>query len=420
MILMYTYRLLAFVLVLITLCAPGVRAQTIEGSAGNWRSVTQHDADVSGAKELHVNRVQGNITLKGGNTSRISIIERLTMNSKTEIQAQNGASSAKLKIVRSGNVIELTSSDQNSLLRGASYEITLPAAMRVLIDVPSGNLVVSDLQNQVHLDTGSGNVEVGNVTGPVEIRSGSGNILLNNIRSTIVVNTSAGNVTATTIKSTLSVTTGGGNVEVADASGDVSLTTAGGSVVVRKIGGNARVFTSGGDISAQKIQGKLDASTSGGNIDLVDIVGRTSVSTSGGSIEGRNLSSWISAETSAGDVRLVGVRDGFQVIAEVGNVYVELEDARFLSRIDASIEGRFGNVTLILPESMNGQVSAVVSENGSVEFKNPGSRVEIIRERPSTQGDTLRRADYKIGSGGGRIATSTTSGRINISIRTNQ
>lgn len=419
MIRMRTYKLIVVILFIGVGAFQDLQAQTVEGRSGNWRSVVQHDADASGAEELRVDQIVGNVTVKGAQTSRITIIERLSLSSDTENQARTVASSSKLVVLRTGSSIELSSSDKNYPVRGASYEITVPLAMQVYIDVSSGNVLVSDVQNLIHLDTGSGNLSVRNVVGPVEMRSGAGNVNGDTIQKEAVLNTGAGNVTVKATKSKLTVTSGGGNVFVEGAAGSVILTTAGGNVNVNKIDGNARLFTSGGDISAHDVQGSLSASTSGGEIDMSNMAGTVDVSTSGGNIEGRNFAGWINAETNAGDVRLTGVRNGFNLISEVGNVHVEMEDSRFLSAASASIEARFGNVTLVVPHNMNGQISAMVFESGSVEFKNPGSTVETIRERPSSKGESLRRAEYKLGSGGGRIALSTRSGRIDLSIRKN-
>lgn len=413
------YKLLVVILFIGVGDIQDLQAQTIEGRSGNWRSVVQHDADASGAKELRVDQIVGNVTVRGAQTSKITIIERLTLSSDTENQARTVASSSKLVVLRSGNTIEVSYSDKNYPVRGASYEITVPFALQVYVDVSSGNVLVSDVQNRIHLDTGSGNLGVKNVVGPVEMRSGAGNLNGDTIQKEAVLNTGAGNVNVKATKSTLTVTTGGGSVFIKGASGSVILTTAGGNVNINKIGGNARLFTSGGDISAHDVQGNLSAATSGGEIDMSNLAGTVDVSSSGGSIKGHNFAGWINAETNAGDVRLIGVKNGFNLISEVGNVHVELEDSRFLATGNASIEGRFGNVTLVVPRNMNGHISAMVFENGSVEFKKGGSVVETIRERPSSKGESLRRAEYKLGSGGGRIALSTRSGRIDLSIQKN-
>ncbi|MDA1028614.1 MAG: hypothetical protein O3B41_06125 [Bacteroidetes bacterium] len=413
------YKLLAVILLIGVGAVQELHAQTVEGRSGNWRSVVQHDADASGAKELRVDHIVGNVTVKGAQTSRITIIERLSLTSDSENQARTAASSSKLVVLRTGNTIELSSSDKTYPVRGASYEITVPFALRIYVDISSGNVLVSGVQNVIHLETGSGNLDVKNVVGPVEMRSGAGNVNGDTIQKETVLNTGAGNVTVRATKSTLTVTSGGGNVSIEEATGNVSLTTAGGNVNINKIGGDARLFTSGGDISAQDVRGSLSASTSGGEIDMSNMSGSVDVSTSGGSIKGRNFAGWINAETNAGDVRLTGVRNGFNLISEVGNVHVELEDSKFLATGNASIDGRYGNVTLVVPRNMNGLISAMVFESGSVEFKNPGSAVETIRERPSSKGESLRRAEYKLGSGGGRIALSTRSGRIDLSIRKN-
>jgi len=409
-----TYRAAAFLVIAIFLIDVAA-AQTLQGRSGNWQYSSMSDADASGATELVLSGLVGNVTVKGSNTTRISITESFTLTSDSESDARRDAEAAKITVVRSGNRMELRYSRPEIRLRGSSYEVVIPASMQVNLDVTSGNLIVSEINSSVRLDTGSGNVNILNVSGPVEIRSGAGNITLENVSSEIEVNTGAGNVLARKLRSDLAVTSGGGNAEITDVVGDIKIVTAGGEVFVEDIQGKAELYTSGGNITARAIGGSLEASTSGGEIEVSDVEGVSYLRTYGGGVRANNMAASIRAESSAGDIRLTGLRGSFQVLSEVGNIFVQMDSASFMSSGGATIEGRFGNVTLVLPVQMKGRVLASVSDNGSVLFKNPGPQVKILKERATSRSDEVRRAEYEVGSGGGQISVTTRSGNIEIS-----
>ena len=395
--------------------APTVHAQRIEGSAGNWRLTTQHDTDAQGASDFLIRSVIGQIIVKGTNGSRISVVEKITYHANSEPVGLQRNRKGALSFVRSGNTIELVRLGEDEATHTAVYEVSVPARLLVHVDIASGNVEVADVQAEVQIETGAGNVGLKNIQDRVSVRSGSGNIELSGVHQFASIHTGAGNVTALDLKSGIDVTTGGGNVTTRGVRGNVKVVTAGGALIVSDVSGNAILFTSGGNISATRVLGRLEASSSGGEIEALDIGGRTELSTNGGGIRAENISGSFRAETMAGDVVLKKMKFAFDIIAEVGNVSVFLDDASFLNSKDASIEGGYGNISIQLPKDVNGSISAIVTESGSVVFNSPGSGAQITRERPSLRGEQVRKASYSFGQGGGRISVSTRSGQITIS-----
>jgi hypothetical protein len=125
------------------------------------------------------------------------------------------------------------------------------------------------------------------------------------------------------------VRTGGGDVEQKDTTGSANLRTSGGNVVAKNLGGTVELRTSGGDIVADSIRGDVDADTSGGDVRLLNIDGRIRGNTSGGSVRcslaGSNRG--ISATTSGGDVELIlprTVNGDVQAMTSGGDVTSDL------------------------------------------------------------------------------------------------
>ena len=392
-----------------------VKGQRIEGTPGNWNLKTSHDADAKGATEFVVRNLVGQIRITGTDGSRISIVEVIKSQSKNEpLSLQSGRKEA-LSLVREGTVVRLTGSDERNATYSTSYEIGIPSNLAVRVDVSSGNIEVVSVQSDVRIETGAGNVGMNQISGSVSLRSGSGNITVTEMGGSVVIHTGAGNVSATKINANLNVTTGGGNVTTRTIEGNVRVVTAGGALTATDVKGNTTLFTSGGNIVASNLGGSLEASTSGGEIEVSYVEGRAEVSSNGGGIRASNILGSFRAETMAGDVVLSDIRNSFEIRAEVGNVSVSLADATFLATKDASIDGGYGNITIQLPKEMNGSISAVVTESGSVVYNGAGMGAQLTRERPTVRGEQIRRATYTFGQGGGRISVSTRSGRITIS-----
>lgn len=161
----------------------------------------------------------------------------------------------------------------------------------------------------------------------------------------------------------VSVRTGGGNIDLKDTVGSVKLNTSGGDVTARNLDGVVSLRTSGGSITADKVRGDVEAKTSGGDVRLLNIDGKINGHTSGGNVR----------------VSLVGDNRG----------------------ISATTSG--GNVELILPRNVSGDVSASTS-GGNVSTGLPITTT-VLKER---------RLEGKLNGGGQPIEARTSGGDIRL------
>jgi len=374
--------------------------------------------DAQGATTLTIHRMNGNVLIQAKDTQSVTVVEKRNATSGT---SRKPSANEYLSIQRRGVQIEITSSGEG-FRPDAQYVVTMPISLALSVDLYAGNVDALDVQGDVDINSGAGNLSVTRIGARVDLRTGSGNVVLKDIVGAATVNSGAGNVTATHLKSSFTGTTGGGNIDVDDVMGQVKIVTAGGNLGLRNVTGNAQVFSSGGSITALSMKGQLDASTSGGNIQLTDISGETRASTNGGDIRATKISSFIRAETMAGNINMSEVSGGFDVLSEVGDVTIDISDTRFLNKRDASIDSNFGNIRVRIPRSMNGIIFAQVAGNGSIEFKNPGEVAKELTDRNS--GDrssksvgSVKRSEYQIGTGGGRISLGARNGKIQITIQ---
>lgn len=378
--------------------------------AQNTTSLPEQSVEARGVTSVRISKLVGDFVIQATDTQKVTVVE------KRRLSGGGQSSQNQIAVQRNGNLIDITSPN-GTVGRGSSFVVTIPFSVALSVDLYNGNIDVMDVKKDVEVNTGSGNISVARLGAQVDLRTGSGNIVLNDVSGTSTVNSGAGNVSATNIRSALMITTGGGNVDIDQVLGALRVITAGGNLGIRKVTGSSQLFTSGGNIAAVEMKGEIDASTSGGDIIFSDISGSIQASTNGGNIKATRLSSYIRAHTIAGNIQLSDVSGGFDVISEVGDVTIDVSNSRFLSNQNASIESNFGNVRLRIPSSMNGLISAQVSGNGSIEFKNPGSNVKVLSNRSTEGRDQVKRAEYQVGNGGGRISLGARTGKIEITIK---
>ncbi len=160
-----------------------------------------------------------------------------------------------------------------------------------------------------------------------------------------------------------------------------------------------KISVSGGDVRAANLRGNVEIETSGGNITLDSIGGRTRLETSGGDIAIRGSGGEVHAETSGGSIRLETVS---------GHVYAETSGGDIEARVKCDTvaihcETSGGDITLYLPETVKGSISAGTS-GGSVglELKNFRGKIEEGEIHGS------------INEGGGKISLETSGGDIRV------
>jgi Putative adhesin len=157
--------------------------------------------------------------------------------------------------------------------KDVDYDVTVPAATLVQIQIDSGSVSVNGISG-VTIDTNNGSLDVENIQGPVNAHTESGDITGRNIKGQTVVNGSSGSIRLDNITGQLQAVTNSGDVIVRQSalSGQSKLKTSSGSV--RYDGsladnGSYDMSTNSGDISMtlpDNAAFQLNASTGSGNV----------------------------------------------------------------------------------------------------------------------------------------------------------
>ena len=144
------------------------------------------------------------------------------------------------------------------------FEVTLPAAMPVVIDDDSGSIVVSNTGPTV-IDDDSGSIEARNIRGTLTINDDSGSIEIDTVAGNVIIEDDSGEIVAKNVQ---------GNVEIEDDSGSITVARVSGSLRIRE--------DSSGSILVQNVRGDVLVDEDGsGGIDVADVGGRFTVSRKG-------------------------------------------------------------------------------------------------------------------------------------------
>lgn len=181
---------------LLKLARPGVLALLIIVFAGCSALTKKHEkVDIeyfninpSGKTKLVLNNVNGNIKIKDGPDSNISVrAEKIAYVSKKDMDKK--LDNISILIDTSGNVIRIDSETRKkkSLFSFSfkkndkvNYDIELPPNFDVQIDNTNGNVNISGLQGEIETDIINGNIKLDNVTGKtvLDITNGKVNAAL--------------------------------------------------------------------------------------------------------------------------------------------------------------------------------------------------------------------------------------------------
>ncbi len=252
----------------------------------------------------------------------------------------------------------------------ADVELWLPAATTLTIETACGDIEVQGVVADASLTTAFGDVRMNGATGKVVARSSSGAIELSEVAGDVEANSSFGDVTLRHCS--------GARLVAHTSSGAVTCSDA----------GKARIeLTSNfGDVKLRGGRGEVIADSRSGSIRIDQFTGSAHVRAGFGSIELEGVFSAVDAETSSGDVEL---RCG-EIPADRG---------------DYVLASRFGDVELVAPETLSGDLDAR-TRFGSVDC-------QITR---AASGDTTRddHLVMQLRGGGAPIRLSTDSGDVRI------
>ncbi len=379
---------------------------TFKKERGGYTATVSEKFEVSIGGDLRMDDLEGDITISGGKSGEVELIQEVYLEADDEAEAQKIFEELRAAIKKVGNSIEVTGPGGLGMHRApradriyttkqmldverklaiihrgadysASYTVHVPENFNVDASTSGGDVNLSDLKGEARLRTAGGDVDVTNVTGPTDVKTSGGDVTARNLEGVIDLETSGGDVrlsdsrtgpfrletaggdiTVQRLTGEVRAATSGGNVEARDVEGELDLRTSGGDITLTNVkGAYSRASTSGGDVEARTVVGNVDLRTSGGMVIATQVQGRVLGRTSGGDVEVSAITGETDISTSGGDLDMSGIQGALTGKTSGGNVRARVEKGGKLSGpIRLSTSG--GEIELRLPADIQASVSA--------------------------------------------------------------
>ena len=251
---------------------------------------------VTGPVDLEVRTSSGGIVINRGGAGQVVI--------HASIRASNngwfsGDVSDRIReiennppIEQNGNVIRIGHFTDNDRQRNISisYDIQVPAEVRVHSRTGSGHIRINSVNGPVDASTGSGGIDIDSVPSDVRLETGSGSIRLNHVAGSARGHTGSGSIEGDGIGGGSSVNTSakfqGKASEGSNAPGRsyLDFETGSGSIRLQNVTGELKARTGSGNIEAEGQQaGDWELHTGSGGIRVrlpqtakFDLMARTS------------------------------------------------------------------------------------------------------------------------------------------------
>jgi hypothetical protein len=228
---------------------------------------------VSGNADIDVATGSGAITVTRGSAGQV-VIHAVIRASDNGWFSGGSDPAARIKeiqdnppIEQSGNIIRIGHFHDSDRQRNISisYDIQVPADVRLHTRTGSGHIRISRVNGPVEASTGSGGIEIGEVSSDVRLQTGSGDIDINNVTGQVRAHTGSGSIGGQKLgaKSMLP----SGTPSAASANSYLDLQTGSGSIRLQNIAGELKARTGSGNIEAEGQQtGDWDLNTGSGGI----------------------------------------------------------------------------------------------------------------------------------------------------------
>lgn len=404
-------RFTFLILIAAVISSWSTQAQEISGTGTDRVFERSYRMDLSGHDTIHFKDMGSEMELSVTEGTELVIFQEIPVGDRSRSEAMDFGLEFGLELSVNADRAEVESDGEP---RGTSYEILIPEGIHVDFGTEWGTIEASGLTNDLTIRHGGGEIELDNIGGDVSIRSEVGVIEVTDVGGHVEVQSDGGAVSIARVGESVTIATGGGGLEVEDVEGDVSAITAGGNVDISVIGGSVRAVTSAGNMEVSEVAGDATLTNGGGSIDADEIGGDLAATTTGGDIDADGVKGEIRVETLAGDVDVSGARNSLRILSEVGDIDIEIEDADFLTDGRIEVDLGYGDIDLLLPRNTDADVVANVQESGGIDISNEGWDVEVLRARGRNDHIQSRRAELRIGDGGGMIQIRLLSGEITI------
>ncbi len=208
---------------------------------------------VNGPVDLEVLTRSGDITIRNGSSSTVSIHGKIHLGNSWFTGNRRGDVEELQKnppLRQNGNSIRVDYVNFHDI--SVDYEITVPENTTVRAHSGSGDQSVEGIKGSVDLEAGSGDMQLSRLTGDLRFQTGSGN------------------VRGRELSGPTRVKAGSGDIEIEEVGqGDVDIRTGSGNITVSGVNGGFHAEAGSGDIRGNGIPKSLwSIRTGSGNVDL--------------------------------------------------------------------------------------------------------------------------------------------------------
>lgn len=209
--------------------------------------------NVSGPVDLDISTGSGNVTVRSVKAPSVRVRGFIHAHAGFKSRADEKVRylEAHPPIEQTGNVIRIGRIENREYAQNVSisYELDVPADIRVKAHSGSGNVSAVGVDGSVELTSGSGNVTASGIGGELRARTGSGSLEIDSTRSAAQISTGSGSIRALGIGGALKAKTGSGNIKTEQvAAGDLDAESGSGSIEAAGVRGALRVQTGSGRI----------------------------------------------------------------------------------------------------------------------------------------------------------------------------
>lgn len=208
---------------------------------------------VNGPVDLEVLTRSGDIVIRSGTTSTVSIHGKIHM-STSWLERSHTEEVQELEknppVHQNGNNIRVDYVNLRNV--SVDYEITVPENTTVRSHSGSGNQSVEGIKGNVDLEAGSGDMQLARLTGELRFQTGSGN------------------VRGRELSGPARIKAGSGDIEIEEVgAGDIEIRTGSGNITVSGVNGGFSAEAGSGDIRGNGTPKSLwNVRTGSGNVDL--------------------------------------------------------------------------------------------------------------------------------------------------------
>jgi len=253
--------------------------------AKEYKFEYQKDIDVTGKAELRVSNTAGIIKVTGGPVNKISVHAVKNVRAADPDEAEKVSNHIEIRVSKTGNrvliatnYIKMTEGSRSIWQKifgggedsfgAVDYDIVVPLDCGLDIENVSGDVTVSDLNEEVYVAATSGNLYVHNIRGKVDLEATSGDIRVAEIGGDIRISAISSDVRVDSITGAIDIRSTSGNTSGRRIFGSMAISETSGDVELEDLTGDIRVKSTSGKITARQDSGSVDIVTNSGDVDL--------------------------------------------------------------------------------------------------------------------------------------------------------